>query len=113
MSAAASHAIKWQNECETAAALHLSICDHKDVCLTVQQYYPRCMQDLLELEMPPLEPGAPRLLCYVPLVEQIVPIVNAAEGYIIIDPPQGLLELATPIKEARITIKGLLPPGID
>ena len=48
------------------------------------------------------------LTCFVPLVPSIVPVIDIANGRCKIDPPEGLLELAT-VSEQRIRIRALLP----
>ncbi|KAG5184502.1 hypothetical protein JKP88DRAFT_237610 [Tribonema minus] len=65
-------------------------------------------QDLLEMELPPSEMGGPPRMCYVPLVEDIVPVINVQEGYMLLEPPDGLLELAV-AKTEKIVIRGFLP----
>jgi hypothetical protein len=64
-------------------------------------------QDLLELELPPLQLGGPARMCYIPLVEDIVPIIDVGQGYLLLEPPEGLLELAVP-KAEKVVIRGLL-----
>ncbi|TCD54681.1 ribosome maturation factor RimM [Alloscardovia theropitheci] len=54
---------------------------------TVSSVINNAAQDLLELR---LDNGRKPLI---PFVEQIVPIVDIDEGYILIDPPAGLLDL--------------------
>lgn len=48
----------------------------------------------------------------IPLVPQLVPIVNVDAGVIYIDPPSGLLDLSY-VREDKTRIKGLLPPAAD
>lgn len=47
-------------------------------------------------------------LVLIPLVEQIVPVVDVNNGIIQIDPPEGLLDL-TYVRSERVRIKGFLP----
>mmetsp|Transcript_7213 Transcript_7213/g.9370 ORF Transcript_7213/g.9370 Transcript_7213/m.9370 type:complete len:357 (+) Transcript_7213:124-1194(+) len=51
-------------------------------------------------------------LVLIPLVEQIVPLVDVANGFLLIDPPAGLLDL-TYVKNERVRIKGFLPSSYD
>lgn len=71
-------------------------------------------QDMLEvaLDRKEIKPGAPKELVLVPLVPELVPIVDLSENVIIIDPPTGLLDLKY-IREEKVRIKGLLPPARD
>jgi 16S rRNA processing protein RimM len=57
-------------------------------------------------------PGRPRDLVLIPLVPEIVPRIDLSEQLILIDPPAGLLDL-TYVREEKVVIKGLLPPGRD
>lgn len=52
-------------------------------------------------------------LCLVPLVPQIVPVINLEEDYIEINPPPGLLDLSYEEKKKRVTIRGFLPANVD
>ncbi|WP_418969484.1 ribosome maturation factor RimM [Alloscardovia omnicolens] len=54
---------------------------------TISAVFNNTAQDLLEITT---EDGKTSLI---PFVEQIVPVVDVEEGYIIIDPPAGLLDL--------------------
>mmetsp|Transcript_8331 Transcript_8331/g.12705 ORF Transcript_8331/g.12705 Transcript_8331/m.12705 type:complete len:462 (-) Transcript_8331:197-1582(-) len=63
--------------------------------------------DLLELELPPLEGEYLPRACYIPFERQLVPIVNLEEGYLQIDPPVGLLDLAF-VKEEKVVIRGYI-----
>lgn len=54
---------------------------------TVADLHSRPVQDLLEVT---LEAGG---TAYVPFVEEIVPEVDTERGVVVIDPPEGLLEL--------------------
>lgn len=54
---------------------------------TVSAVFNNTAQDLLEIK---LESGKTTLI---PFVEQIVPIVDVDENYVLIDPPTGLLDL--------------------
>jgi hypothetical protein len=51
-------------------------------------------------------------MCYIPMVADIVPVVNIAENYILLEPPEGLLDLAV-AKQERIVVRGLLTAGSD
>jgi hypothetical protein len=51
-------------------------------------------------------------LVLIPLVPQIVPVVQVSEKKVFIDPPAGLLDL-TYFREERVRIKGFLPPCWD
>ena len=46
---------------------------------------------------------------FVPYVKQIVVEIRLAERLILIDPPDGLLELIQPKREERVVIRGLIP----
>jgi 16S rRNA processing protein RimM len=46
----------------------------------------------------------------IPFVDAIVPAVSLEEGIVLIDPPDGLLELVQPKRRRRVVIRGLLPP---
>lgn len=46
----------------------------------------------------------------IPFVDDIVPAVSLEEGIVLIDPPEGLLELVQPKRRRRVVIRGLLPP---
>jgi hypothetical protein len=52
--------------------------------------------------------GAPDTVL-VPFVPQIVVEVRLAEGVVLVDPPDGLLELIQPKRLERVVIRGLLP----
>lgn len=67
-------------------------------------------QDLLEvtLQKGPMASWRDELVL-VPLVPQIVPVVNLSQGQIWIDPPAGLLDL-TYFRQERVRLKGFLPP---
>jgi 16S rRNA processing protein RimM len=56
------------------------------------------------------KPGRPQELVLIPLVPEIVPKIDLTEKYMLIDPPAGLLDL-TYVREEKVIIKGLLPPG--
>ena len=45
----------------------------------------------------------------VPFVPQIVVDVRLSEGFVLIDPPPGLLGLVQPKRVERVVIRGLLP----
>ena len=47
-------------------------------------------------------------LVLIPLVKQIVTIVDISNGFLVIDPPAGLLEL-TYVRTERVRLKGFLP----
>jgi hypothetical protein len=51
-------------------------------------------------------------MCYIPMVADIVPVVNIAENYILLEPPEGLLDLAV-AKQERVVVRGLLTAGSD
>ena len=46
---------------------------------------------------------------FVPFVSQIVVEIRLDERLILVDPPEGLLELIQPKREERVVIRGLLP----
>jgi len=46
--------------------------------------------------------------CYIPFVEQIVPVVDLDNNLVMINPPPGLLNLSF-IKQEKIVIRGKLP----
>ena len=48
-------------------------------------------------------------LCLIPFVPSIVLSVDLAEGSLLLDPPQGLLQLTYLEKEKEVAIKGFLP----
>ena len=52
-------------------------------------------------------------LCLIPMVPQIVPLVNLEEDYIEIDPPVGLLDLSYAEKKKKVAIRGFLPATVD
>jgi 16S rRNA processing protein RimM len=54
-----------------------------------------------------------KLLCMVPFVPSIVPVVNVANQCLFIDPPLGLLEMTYNDKPKRVVIRGYLPEFID
>eukprot|EP00967_Tisochrysis_lutea_P064062 scaffold82849_cov27-Tisochrysis_lutea.AAC.1 len=45
----------------------------------------------------------------IPFVDEIVPFVSLEEGIVLINPPDGLLELVQPKRRRRVVIRGLLP----
>lgn len=45
----------------------------------------------------------------VPFVPQIVVDVNLNEGLILLDPPEGLLDILQPRRQERVVIRGLIP----
>ena len=45
----------------------------------------------------------------IPLVPQIVPIIDVERGVLVMEPPPGLLELAAPKKKEKYRIRALLP----
>jgi hypothetical protein len=51
-------------------------------------------------------------MCYIPMVADIVPVVNIAENYLLLEPPEGLLDLAV-AKQERVVVRGLLRAGSD
>ena len=53
---------------------------------------------------------APRVVL-IPWVEAIVRQVCIEGGFLLIDPPSGLLELVQPVFERTVRIRGLLPPS--
>ena len=70
-------------------------------------------QDLLEvtLQKGPMASWRDELVL-IPLVPQIVPVVDVTKGQIWIDPPAGLLDL-TYFRQERVRLKGFLPPSWD
>jgi hypothetical protein len=54
-----------------------------------------------------------KLLCMVPFVPSIVPVVDVANQCLFIDPPLGLLEMTYNDKPKRVVIRGYLPEFID
>lgn len=54
-----------------------------------------------------------KLLCMVPFVPSIVPVVHVANQCLFIDPPLGLLEMTYNDKPKRVVIRGYLPEFID
>lgn len=54
-----------------------------------------------------------KLLCMVPFVPSIVPIVDITNQCLFIDPPVGLLEMTYNDKPKRVVIRGYLPEFID
>lgn len=65
---------------------------------------------MLELSLPKRENQKQQELVLIPFVPEIVYLVQLSEKRIYVDPPNGLLDL-TYIKEEKVRIKGLLPPG--
>ena len=53
--------------------------------------------------------GGPRKIYILTVVPQIVVDVRLSEGLILIDPPEGLLDLIQPKRTERVVIRGLLP----
>jgi 16S rRNA processing protein RimM len=47
----------------------------------------------------------------IPFVDAIVPWVALDEGLVLVDPPEGLLQLVQPKRRQRVVIRGLLPPA--
>lgn len=74
---------------------------------------PELGQDLLEVSLP-RGPGGTQsandVLVLIPLVPQIVPTVDIADGCVYVNPPSGLLDL-TYVREEKFRIRGFLPPG--
>jgi 16S rRNA processing protein RimM len=69
------------------------------------------LHDLLELVLPRGRGGTASLsdeLVLIPLVPQLVPVIDLKEGAIYIDPPTGLLDL-TYVRDERVRIKAFLP----
>lgn len=69
--------------------------------------------DSLELRLPIENPGAVSKVCYIPFVPAFVPVVQIDAGnekgpYVLLDLPEGLLDLAVPVEE-KVVIKGFLP----
>jgi 16S rRNA processing protein RimM len=73
---------------------------------------PGLSHDYLELILPRGVGGTFSLLrdelVLIPLVPQLVPVVNITQGIIEIDPPEGLLDL-TYVREEKTRIKAFLP----
>jgi 16S rRNA processing protein RimM len=74
--------------------------------------FPGLSHDYLELILPRGVGGTFSLLrdelVLIPLVPQLVPVVNITQGIIEIDPPEGLLDL-TYVREEKTRIKAFLP----
>ncbi|CBJ25900.1 Probable 16S rRNA-processing protein rimM [Ectocarpus siliculosus] len=70
--------------------------------------------DLLELRLPLENPGDIPKECYIPFVPALVPVVRVEEGNctILMDLPEGLLDLAVEVEE-KVAIRGFLPPGSE
>ncbi|CAN0324168.1 unnamed protein product, partial [Ectocarpus sp. 8 AP-2014] len=70
--------------------------------------------DLLELRLPLENPGDIPKECYIPFVPALVPVVRVEEGKctILMDLPEGLLDLAVEVEE-KVAIRGFLPPGSE
>jgi 16S rRNA processing protein RimM len=69
--------------------------------------------DYLEIILPRGVGGARSLrdeMILIPMVPQLVPLVDVKAGLIYIDPPEGLLDLKY-VKEDKTRIKGFLPPA--
>ncbi len=60
---------------------------------TVSAVYNNTAQDLLEIKLDPDVSSSGKRTAFIPFVEQIVPIVDVEENYILVDPPAGLLDL--------------------
>ncbi|KAL3914850.1 MAG: hypothetical protein SGILL_005921 [Bacillariaceae sp.] len=56
------------------------------------------------------QPGRPPELVLIPLVPEIVPKIDLENEMIVVDPPEGLLDL-TYVREEKVRIKGLLAPS--
>ena len=52
-------------------------------------------------------------LFLVPMVPQLVPIVNIKDDYIEINPPAGLLDLTYEEKKKRVVVRGFLPASVE
>lgn len=69
------------------------------------------LHDLLELSLPRGRGGTVSLfdeLVLIPLVPQLVPVIDLKEGAIYLDPPTGLLDL-TYVRGEKVRIKAFLP----
>ena len=56
------------------------------------------------------KPGQPPELVLIPLVPEIVPKIDLENEMVVVDPPEGLLDL-TYVREEKVRIKGLLAPA--
>lgn len=67
--------------------------------------------DLLELSLAQgdAEPGAEPQTVLLPFVSPVVAEVRLDEGVLLVEPPDGLLEMVQPRRQRRVVIKGLLP----
>lgn len=70
--------------------------------------------DMLELRLPLENPTDVPKECYVPFVPALVPVVRIDEGNctILMDLPEGLLDLAVEVEE-KVVVRGFLPPASD
>lgn len=66
--------------------------------------------DMLELRLPLENPYDKPKQCYIPFVPAIVPVVRMNEGNctVLMDLPEGLLDLAVEVEE-KVVIRGFLP----
>lgn len=71
--------------------------------------------DMLELRLPSESPTDVPKVCYIPFVPSFVPVVsldgsNSNNSTILMDLPEGLLDLAVEVEE-KVVIRGFLPGG--
>jgi ribosomal 30S subunit maturation factor RimM len=66
--------------------------------------------DMLEIIVSSRGAGKVEERVMIPLVPQLVPVIDTARGEVYIDPPSGLLDLRY-VREERVRIKGFLPPS--
>ena len=70
--------------------------------------------DMLELRLPLENPGDVPKECYIPFVPALVPVVRIGAGNctILMDLPEGLLDLAVEVEE-KVVVRGFLPPASE
>ncbi|CAM9089843.1 unnamed protein product [Chrysoparadoxa australica] len=67
-------------------------------------------QDMLELELLEKGEAGNPLVCLIPFVRELVPLVDITGGMIAMELPEGTLELAME-REEKVVIRALLAPG--
>lgn len=66
--------------------------------------------DMLEVTLAKEDGEVEVKTALVPLVKEIVPVVDVEGGFLEVTPPPGLLDLAV-VKEEKVRIRGLLAPA--
>eukprot|EP00588_Corethron_pennatum_P012006 CAMPEP_0194275162 /NCGR_PEP_ID=MMETSP0169-20130528/8072_1 /TAXON_ID=218684 /ORGANISM="Corethron pennatum, Strain L29A3" /LENGTH=348 /DNA_ID=CAMNT_0039018559 /DNA_START=116 /DNA_END=1162 /DNA_ORIENTATION=- len=68
--------------------------------------------DLVDILLPLRDKGGGEVHVLVPFVPQIVPVVDVEARRMVLDPPEGLLDI-TYVREEKVVVRGLLAPGSD